>query len=95
MKKQQYSPYEKLEKRARHISWKQDHPWFICRRRGCSDVVVSDLDVKRYLKIGYEPLCAFYRGAQYDTIFNVGGEIRFMKAEESPGLTETSGRDFF
>ena len=95
MKKQPYSPYEKLEKRARHISYKQDRPWFICRRRGCSDVVVSDLDVKRYLKIGYEPICAIYRGVFYDTVFESCGVIRFTNAEKNPGPDGNVGAGIF
>ncbi len=92
MQKQQYSP---LEKRARHISYKQRLPWFICRRPGCSDVVVSETDVKRYLKIGYAPVCAYYKGALYDTVFEAGGEIRFMNTTENPGPDESVGAGIF
>lgn len=67
---------------ARQISSREKRPWYICRRTGCKDVVVSEQDLNRYMRLGYKVLCAYYDGKQYKNIYQLEGKLHFVWREE-------------
>ena len=69
---------KQIEASARRISSHTSRPWYICRRAGSNDVVVSELDLKRYMHLGYSVLCAYFDGKRYKNIYTLDGQMEFI-----------------
>lgn len=52
--------------------------WYVCQRKNTSDVLVSDRDINRFLRLGYQVSGAFLNGKRYRNIYTLGGEIHFV-----------------
>ena len=69
---------KQTEATARQISVREKRPWYICRRYGAKDVVVSDQDLDRYMSLGYKVLCAYFDGKRYKNLYLLDGKLHFV-----------------
>ena len=67
-----------IEVNARRISSHVIRPWYICRRAGSNDVVASEIDLKRYMQLGYSVRCAYFDGKRYKNIYALDGKLEFI-----------------
>lgn len=72
-------PNKQIVNLAYTISAKNPNIWYICQRNGRGDVLVSDRDIKRFLRIGFHVESAYMNGKRYRNIYMLSGEIHFVK----------------
>ena len=71
--------HKELESTARELSKRHhEYPWYIFRRKGSNDVIVPECEVKRYMKLGYEVLCAYHNGKRYKNVYLLGDGLHFV-----------------
>ena len=64
---------------ARAISIQSGKPWYICTKDGHSDVIVSEENLKRYMKEGFNVICAYHKGERYKNLYRIDGRIQFVR----------------
>lgn len=58
-----------LNKTAKLQSMREGGVWYVMKHPSRNDVVVSENDLSRYMRLGYKTECCYYEGSQYKNAY--------------------------
>lgn len=74
---QKFMPTES-ERTASAMSVRTGKPWYVCRKDGRHDLIVSEENLKRQMQKGYKVVCVYYAGMKYKNLYTVSGRLQFV-----------------
>ena len=66
------------DRTASSMSIRTGKPWYICKKEGQHDLIVSEENMKRFMQNGYKVVSVYYRGKKFKNLYNVNGRLQFV-----------------
>ena len=78
MQKQRPTRQTQSERTASAMSLRTGKPWYVCKKEGCQDLIVSEENLKHQMQNGFKVVSVYYGGKKFKNLYTVSGRLQFV-----------------